>query len=110
MINVWNWNAAVSSSNRNKREMTNSESGSSLSDPNKSPSKIDGYTSASVSNNNPHLCQLPGHNGNVLCMIMMDENILASGSSDSTIMLWDVNLMKSVATLFGHENWVQCLL
>jgi WD40 repeat protein len=31
---------------------------------------------------------------------------LASGSYDTTIKLWSIELLKEVATLKGHKGWV----
>ena len=33
--------------------------------------------------------------------------VLASGSDDNTVRLWDVEAGSCVATLTGHENWVR---
>ena len=36
-----------------------------------------------------------------------DGGLVASGSSDGTIKLWDVASGQEVATLEGHTDWVQ---
>jgi ribosome assembly protein 4 len=35
--------------------------------------------------------------------------MLATASGDSTIRVWDMSSQTPVATLAGHESWVQCL-
>ena len=36
-------------------------------------------------------------------------NILASGSTDTTIKIWDVCTFKELATLTGHTDWVRSI-
>ncbi|MYB69046.1 MAG: hypothetical protein F4X75_11145, partial [Gemmatimonadetes bacterium] len=36
-----------------------------------------------------------------------DGSMLASGSSDNTIILWEVESRKRLTTLKGHTDWVQ---
>ena len=47
------------------------------------------------------LVQIPSSNNN---------NILASGSFDTSIRLWDLNKKKCYLQLCEHESWVLCLL
>jgi len=38
-----------------------------------------------------------------------DERLLASGSADSTIKLWDTTTSHELRTLTGHAGWVRCV-
>lgn len=44
---------------------------------------------------------LTGHTGSVLCL-QYDENVIISGSSDSTVRVWDVHSGEMVNTLIHH--------
>ncbi len=44
---------------------------------------------------------LTGHTGSVLCL-QYDEKVIISGSSDSTVRVWDVKTGELVNTLIHH--------
>lgn len=44
---------------------------------------------------------LTGHTGSVLCL-QYDDKVIISGSSDSTVRVWDVNTGDMVNTLIHH--------
>lgn len=44
---------------------------------------------------------LTGHTGSVLCL-QYDDKAIISGSSDSTVRVWDVNTGEMVNTLIHH--------
>jgi len=53
---------------------------------------------------------LPGHRKKALGVVFSpDGKRLASASEDKTVMLWDVNGRKPIATLEGHKGWVQSI-
>ena len=61
--------------------------------------------------NSPFLQTFTGHGGlfsgvNSVA-ISPDNQVLASGSDDKTIRLWNVETGEVIATLFGHTNFVQ---
>lgn len=49
-----------------------------------------------------------GHTNGVMCL-QFDENILATGSYDSTIKIWDIETGTEKRTLTGHGLGVRCL-
>lgn len=51
---------------------------------------------------------LNGHTNGVMC-IQFDDNILVSGSYDSTIKIWDIETGQELRTLSGHALGVRCL-
>ena len=53
---------------------------------------------------------LSGHADAVLCVAFAPaSNVLASGSSDGEIKLWDTGNWRTVRTLTGHKDFVQGL-
>lgn len=44
---------------------------------------------------------MTGHTGSVLCL-QYDDKVIISGSSDSTVRVWDVNSGDMVNTLIHH--------
>lgn len=49
-----------------------------------------------------------GHTNGVMC-VQFDERVLASGSYDSTVKLWDIETGDEIRTFVGHELGVRCL-
>jgi WD40 repeat protein len=49
-----------------------------------------------------------GHGGPVWCLDFEDR-LLASGSYDKTVKLWNVSNGMNLCTLRGHESWVSCV-
>lgn len=49
-----------------------------------------------------------GHTNGVMC-VQFDDNMLASGSYDSTVKLWDIESGQEIRTLVGHQLGVRCL-
>lgn len=56
----------------------------------------------------PFIKKLIGHQDNVRCLLM-DENYILSGSSDSTIKLWDLRTFKIMKNFDLHDDPVWCL-
>ena len=42
-------------------------------------------------------------------MVLMEDGLLASGSGDKTVKIWNLDTGGCVATLRGHTNGVRCL-
>ncbi|GIX64494.1 notchless, putative [Babesia caballi] len=54
---------------------------------------------------------LEGHSESVLCMdFSPDGALLATGSGDSAVRIWDLQTATPIKTLKGHGNWVLCVL
>jgi len=52
---------------------------------------------------------LEGHTNDVATLAVLPAGMLASGSDDKTVRLWDVGARKCVATLEGHTDSVSAL-
>jgi hypothetical protein len=53
---------------------------------------------------------LPGHTDAVLSVAFSpDGTLLASGSGDKTLRLWDLLTQTPIATCEGHTHWVLCI-
>ncbi|KAF2086356.1 putative E3 ubiquitin ligase complex SCF subunit sconB [Saccharata proteae CBS 121410] len=51
---------------------------------------------------------IKGHNNGITCL-QFDDHILATGSYDATVKIWDIETGKELRTLKGHTNGVRCL-
>ena len=49
-----------------------------------------------------------GHANGIMCL-QFDDNIIASGSYDTTIKIWDIETGEEVRTLRGHSLGIRCL-
>ena len=49
-----------------------------------------------------------GHSNGVMCL-QFDDNILATGSYDATIKIWDIETGEEIRTLHGHTSGIRCL-
>ncbi|KAL6235324.1 putative E3 ubiquitin ligase complex SCF subunit sconB [Aspergillus navahoensis] len=49
-----------------------------------------------------------GHTNGVMCL-QFEDNILATGSYDTTIKIWDTETGEELRTLRGHESGIRCL-
>ena len=57
-----------------------------------------------------HWATLEGHQHEIRCLaISPSGKILASGSADHTVRLWDLHEPRSLKVLSGHTGWVNCL-
>jgi len=53
---------------------------------------------------------LTGHTDAIACLELLKNHCLASGSRDTTVILWNVTTGAIIKTLFGHLATVQTLL
>ncbi|KAL3710578.1 hypothetical protein TMatcc_004374 [Talaromyces marneffei ATCC 18224] len=49
-----------------------------------------------------------GHTNGVMCL-QFEDNILATGSYDTTIKIWDMETGEELRTLTGHTSGIRCL-
>ncbi|KAL8801897.1 MAG: hypothetical protein Q9182_004186 [Xanthomendoza sp. 2 TL-2023] len=49
-----------------------------------------------------------GHSNGVMCL-QFDDRVLATGSYDATIKIWDLETCEEMRTLKGHESGIRCL-
>jgi F-box/WD-40 domain protein MET30 len=49
-----------------------------------------------------------GHTNGVMCL-QFEDNILATGSYDTTIKIWDIETGEELRTLTGHTSGIRCL-
>lgn len=49
-----------------------------------------------------------GHTGDIMCL-QFDEDVLMTGSYDTTIKIWDIESCQEIRTLTGHESGIRCL-
>lgn len=50
-----------------------------------------------------------GHSDGIMCL-QFDDAILATGSYDSTVKIWDIETGKEIRTLAGHDSGVRALM
>jgi F-box/WD-40 domain protein MET30 len=49
-----------------------------------------------------------GHSNGIMCL-QFDDNILATGSYDCTVKIWDIDTGKEMRALKGHTGGIRCL-
>ena len=52
---------------------------------------------------------LIGHSGTVRSIELLNDRFMASGSSDSKVIIWDLFSYSIKYNLSQHENWVLCI-
>ena len=58
------------------------------------------------SNSLEYMGSLCGHKEPILCLCAFPNKILASGSYDKNIKIWDTEKRRLISTLYGHTGWV----
>ncbi len=53
---------------------------------------------------------MTGHTDKVTCLVTLPDGLLASGSSDKTIRIWNVTSGITIKTLTGHTGGVWSLV
>jgi WD40 repeat protein len=54
--------------------------------------------------------EFKGHKNSIYAITMLKNNLLASGSFDKTIKIWDLYSLENIDTLYGHDDSIECLL
>ena len=49
-----------------------------------------------------------GHTNGVMCL-QFDENVMITGSYDTTVKIWDIHTGEEIRTLTGHTSGIRCL-
>lgn len=52
---------------------------------------------------------LKGHDADVSCVAFLSDNLVASGSYDGTVRVWDVKAEQCVEVFDGHQGAIWCL-
>ncbi len=60
--------------------------------------------------NNNCIETLEGHAGQITCLVNLQNNLIASGSQDNTIRIWDINTCHCIQVLEGHTNFITNLI
>src|SRR3990167_5757406 len=53
---------------------------------------------------------LAGHTGWVRSVIKITDKLIASGSEDGTVRIWNINSEKCIQVLEGHTRWVSSVV
>ena len=61
------------------------------------------------SNSLEHIGYFSGHKLSIYCLCTMSKNILASGSGDTTIKIWNIEDRSIISTLSGHTEAISAL-
>ena len=61
------------------------------------------------SNSLEHMGYISGHKRSILCLCAISNKILASGSYDKTIKIWNIEDRSIMSTLYEHKNYVSAL-
>ena len=61
------------------------------------------------SNSLEHMGYFSGHTWRIWCLCPISNKILASGSEDETIKIWNIEDRSIISTLSGHTNYVKVL-
>ena len=61
------------------------------------------------SNSLEHMGYFSGHKELIWCLCTISNKILASGSGDKNIKIWDIEDRSIMSTLSGHTKWVSAL-
>lgn len=68
------------------------------------------YLLTQINNNKKCLMTFYGHDHNIFCICQLKNGLIASGSGDKTIRLWNIETNKCKYTLTGHAHSVCCLV
>jgi WD40 repeat protein len=59
------------------------------------------------SSDDPEKHNPDGHTSPILTVALNGRGILASGSNDNTIKIWDLRTMECIRTIRGHTDWIR---